>query len=273
MARVRAFIAAHPVATYVALAFAISWGGLLAAVVSTIPGSAADVARLLPWAVLAMIAGPSIGGLAVIALGQGRAGLRRMRARLLTWQVPLRLYAVALLLAPLAAVAVLVPLWLVAREFTPGIVSAPAKSTFVLGGVLVGLGAGIFEEVGWTGCATPALRRRYGALATGLILGVVWAAWHVLAAAWGGGNRFPASPVASYLIDPFLFLVPFRVVMVWLHDRTQSLLLGMLMHVSLTSSVMILGATGLAGVHLLAFDLAWLVVVGCAGAAIVKGVR
>ena len=61
----------------------------------------------------------------------------------------------------------------------------------------------------------------------------------------------------SYLLDPFLFLVAFRVLMVWVYDRTESLLIGILMHFSLTGSARIIGAPGIAGVPLLTFDLLW----------------
>ena len=52
------------------------------------------------------------------------------------------------------------------------------------------------------GFATPLLRRRAGVLATGLMLGIIWAAWHLLAAWWGSGTsgavhdeQLPARPV------------------------------------------------------------------------------
>jgi len=45
-------------------------------------------------------------------------------------------------------------------------------------GTMVG---GILEELGWTGFATPTLlrRMRYGVLATGLIVGVLWGMAHL----------------------------------------------------------------------------------------------
>ena len=52
----------------------------------------------------------------------------------------------------------------------------------MLFGIVVALVAGFIEELGWTGFAVPVLRRRYGVLATGLIVGFVWAAWHLLVA-------------------------------------------------------------------------------------------
>ena len=54
-------------------------------------------------------------------------------------------------------------------------------------GIAVGLGAGIFEEMGWTGFAIPRLRLRYGVLSTGLIVGVLWGAWHFFVNFWASG--------------------------------------------------------------------------------------
>jgi membrane protease YdiL (CAAX protease family) len=124
-------------------------------------------------------------------------------------------------------------------------------------GVAAGLMAGVFEELGWTGFAVPTLLRlRHGVLATGLIVGIPWAAWHLLVAFWASGTISGEFALVSYLLDPFLFLVAFRVLMVWVYDRTGSLLLAMLMHLSLTASTLILGA-GIAGVPLVTFDLIW----------------
>ena len=54
-----------------------------------------------------------------------------------------------------------------------------------------------------------------------------------------------------------LFLTLFRVLMVWVYDRTGSLLVAMFMHGSLTASARILMPPGIAGVALLTFDLVW----------------
>jgi membrane protease YdiL (CAAX protease family) len=111
----------------------------------------------------------------------------------------------------------------------------------VLLGLAVAFVAGVFEELGWTGFAIPELRRSYGVVTTGLIVGLLWSAWHLLVAVWGIGDRAGTIPLALYvLLDTFSALPAFRVLMVWVYDRTESLLMGILMHVSITASTLIL---------------------------------
>jgi len=259
MTTIKAFIKRHPLLTYFALVFAISWGGVLIVVgPSGIPATNKEqFDTLFPIAILAMVAGPSVAGILLTGLLYGRAGLRAFGSRLLRWHVGARWYAVALLTAPLVFTAVLLTLSLTSSEYLPGILTSDDKASVVLMGIFAGLMAGIFEELGWTGFAIPTLLRlRYGVLATGLIVGLPWAVWHLLVTFWASGTISGEFALASYLLDPFLFLVAFRVLMVWVYDRTGSLLVAMLMHTSLTASTLILGA-GIAGVPLVTFDLIW----------------
>ncbi|NIV35684.1 MAG: CPBP family intramembrane metalloprotease, partial [Anaerolineae bacterium] len=57
----------------------------------------------------------------------------------------------------------------------------------LLFGLVWGLiGGGFLEELGWTGFAVPRLRRRYGAAATGLLVGIPWGSLHLLVIYWMG---------------------------------------------------------------------------------------
>jgi len=271
MTTIEAFIKRHPVLAFYALVFAISWGGILLVVgPGGIPAAnKGQFETLLPIAILAMVAGPSVAGILLTGLVYGKAGLREFLSRLLRWRVGARWYAVALLTAPLAFTAVCLVLSLTSSEFLPGILTSDDKASVLLMGIFAGLVAGIFEELGWTGFATPTLlgRMRYGILATGLIVGVPWAVWHLLVAFWASGTISGEFALASYLLDPFLFLVAYRVLMVWVYDRTGSLLVAILMHASLTASSLILGP-GVAGVRLVSFDLAWAAVLWAVAAAV-----
>ena len=193
------------------------------------------------------------------------------------WRVGARWYAVALLTAPLVFTAVLIPLWLISPVFRLGIFASDAKVSFVLMNIVVALIVGIFEELGWTGFAVPTLLRlRYSVLATGLIVGVLWGAWHLLF------QDIWASVAISGGLPPALFAVvwgltflagqlpAYRVLMVWVYERTNgSLLLAMLMHASYAASTFIInplaGPGAMSGASLLVYSLAsaaatWVVV-------------
>jgi uncharacterized protein len=165
-----------------------------------------------------------------------------------------RWYAVALFAAPILITAVLLVLSLFSREFLPGILTASDKASLLLFGLAVGLGAGFFEELGWTGFAVPELRLRCGVLTTGLIVGVLWGAWHFLVVVWGIGTSAGTLPLALFVpLDLFSFLPVYRVLMVCVYDRTASLLVSVLMHASLTASMLILGPPAVSGLPLLTY--------------------
>jgi len=270
MMTIKAFIRRHPVLNYFALTFAISWGGVLLVIggPSRLPATNGQFEMLFPIAILAMLAGPSFAGLLLTGLVYGRAGFRELLSRLLRWRVGARWYAVALLTAPIVMTAVLLALSFFSPQFLPGILVSDDKVSHVMFGLAVGLVAGLFEELGWTGFATPRLRLHYGVFATGLIVGFLWGAWHLLVSFWASGTASGALSLASYLLDPLLLLPVFRVLMVWVYDRTGSLLIGMLMHVSLTASVRIISPLAIAGASLLTFDLVWFAAVWVVVAAV-----
>ena len=94
-------------------------------------------------------------------------------------------------------------------------------------------------------------------LATGLIVGVLWGVWHFLVF-WEHGSFSGALPLALLLASPLLLGLPaYRVLMVWVYDRTGSLLVAMLMHASLTATQLILRPLPASGSLPLDLVLAW----------------
>jgi uncharacterized protein len=271
MGTIARHIIRRPALAYFVLTFTISWGGAWLALGSGGMSDATPTADpRFPLAVLAMLAGPSLSGLLMTWLVDGAAGLRALRSHAFA-RVGVRWYAVALLTAPVLMSATLGLLSLTSPAFVPGVVTTADRPSLLLVALAVGLSAGIVEELGWTGFAVPRLRQRHGVLATGLIVGVVWGAWHLLT------NVFWASSaIAGDVPMPFFlsasaagaltgYLPAFRVLMVWVYDRTSSLLVAMLMHVSFTSSLLVLNPLEIAGSPLLAYSFAlaatmWLMV-------------
>ena len=267
MTTIKAFIKSRPLLCYYALVFAISWGGVLLVIggPNAIPGTEEQFERLLPFAILALLAGPPIAGILLTSLLYGRAGFRDLLARITRWRVGARWYAIALLTAPLSMTAALLALSLTSPVYLPGILTTSDKVSMVLFGIAVGLiGGGFLEELGWTGFAIPRLLARHSVLATGLIVGVLWGAWHVLTnALWASGSSLGAGELslAGFLIvRSFDLLVgqllAYRVLMVWIYERSGgSLLVAILMHASLTASTLILGPLAISGAALLTYVL------------------
>jgi membrane protease YdiL (CAAX protease family) len=275
MPAIKASIKNHPLLTCYILTFAISWGGILLIIGGPrdIPGTPDQFQRLLPSLIPMMLVGPTAAGLLLTGLVYGRAGLREILSRLCRWQLGARWYAIALLTAPLSMTALPLALSLLFPEFLPGIITKSDKASLLQMGIAAGLVAGIFEELGWTGFSIPLLRRRYGVLTTGLIAGSLWGAWHFLVNFWSSGSPSGALSL-PLLMHSILFsvgvLTAYRVLMVWVYDRTGSLLGAMLMHASLTASNVIFVPLA-TGVPLVAWSLVlagtlWIVVAAVAKA-------
>jgi len=222
----------HPLLSYFALCFGISWGGILIALAAT----GFKLAALQPLETglifALMLLGPSASGLILTAVLDGWAGLHRLGSGLMRWTPGARWYAIALLTAPLFLLAILWPL---------GSFAAPAfapRFQWALFGA--GLLAGSFEEIGWTGFAAPLLLARRHMAVAGLLLGLTWAFWHLLV-------DFRYNFKAMGMVWPLEFaivylatLTPYRILMTWVYVNTKSVLLAVLMHASYTGWLLIL---------------------------------
>jgi membrane protease YdiL (CAAX protease family) len=219
-----------------------------------IPGTPVQTAKP-PFVYSTLLVGPSIAGILMSVLVDGKAGLRALLSRLLRWRVGAGWYAIALLTAPVLTAAILFALSLTSPVYVPAIVFSDDKVSMLTVAIMLGLVVGFFEELGWTGFAIPRLRLRHGVLTTGLVVGLLWGAWHFLMF-WESDSFAAALPLALLLGRLFSWLPAFRVLMVWVYDRTGSLLVPMLMHASLVVSQLVLLPVAISGLSLLTSILA-----------------
>jgi membrane protease YdiL (CAAX protease family) len=216
-----------PLVAYFVLAFAITWLSIIAFLgtrsfrFDTI--STSDGLLLFGF----MCLGPSTAGLVMTVVVAGRAGLRDLWSRIRRWRTSRVTWAIALLTSPVITITVLLFLAAtVSSAFTP--------ETRVVG-LLIGITAGLFEEIGWSGFATPRLLGRYSPLIAGIVLGLIWASWHGLADFTGniatkGMDGWPIWFVTYWLIP----LTGYRVLMTWVYARTTSVSVAVAMHASWT---------------------------------------
>lgn len=258
MKSIKEFIKNNSVLTYFIITFAISWGGVI--LVLSLTGGIATTkeqfAAQLPIAILLMIVGPGLAGLLMTGLVSGRAGFRDLFSRLVKWRASFVWYAIALLTGPLVLMATLLLLSLTSPVYLPGIFTTDDMASRLLFGIVAGLAVGFFEELGWTGFAVPKLRLRYSILTTGLIVGVLWGAWHIMGqVVMASGTYSGELPLPVFLIANTVGLLigqlpAFRILTVWVYDRTGSLLVAMLMHVTYTAATMSFEPLTISGVPL-----------------------
>lgn len=245
MSSIDRVIRERPVVSYFILTFIVSWSLLLLiGGYDLFSGVDWDSSSVFGLAIIAMLTGPTVASLVLTWRLAGSEGVRELFRRLRLWRVGLRWYAVALLTAPVVVLAVNLGLWLTSSAFRPPIFSDDASAFALLAGLGIGLTT-ILEELGWTGFAIPRLRLRHSAFTTALIVGVVWAVWHLLQIVWVGSSSAEGMPMALYLGLYLLFavasLTAYRVLMVWVHDATGSLLVVTLMHASYAACTMPIG--------------------------------
>ncbi len=260
MQPIAAFIKRHPVLAYYVVAFFISWGGVvILAAPYGMPTTSEQFVKVWPIVFIPYFFGPTVAGLLMTGLVSGRAGFHTLLSRLLRWRVGIRWYAVALLATPLLVSLLLFLLSFGSNEYLPAIVTSDDRIGLLIMGLVVGFFfGGLLEELGWTGFAVPALRQRYSIFAAGLIAGLLHGLWHVLPGYWGSGDASGALIVSAFVPPLFFFagvLPSFRILMVWVYDRTESLLLSMLMHGSLTATTLFILAPAARGTSLVIYYL------------------
>lgn len=167
----------HPLLSFFALTYAISWSywiPLALAGIHTAPGSRATH---LPG-----LLGPALAAFIVTGMTDGRSGVVRLAKRLVLISRPsLRFFVyslsplIFLALAWVFAMAAGAP-WPPWRDFAiySGLPPLGLPTVFLL--VLLFNGFG--EETGWRGFALEPLQSRYGPTLGTLVLALFWAGWH-----------------------------------------------------------------------------------------------
>src|SRR5215213_11007820 len=221
---VMSLVRRHPLITFFVLTYAISWSleSPLVFLRDTVSDTQGQVLYILSANV------PSVLGIVLTAMVFGRGALRKLLARLLIWRVDPRWYLVVVL-GPAALAGGVVAL--------NTLLGGPALSLGMpLLGVAIFLAFSIFpgsalgEEIGWWGYVLPRLQSRRSALSATLILGVIWALWHLplWLAGWLQGEPFRTPTLyAAFVVST----IALSVILAWVYNSTGgSLLMVVLLH-------------------------------------------
>lgn len=209
----------HPVAAFFVGAYLYTW--VITAPALFMPAS-------WPAAIVVYLGsfGPPVSAAAVTWL---RGDDVRAWARQITkWRVGWKWWAIALGLPIVAAILITLGISAVRGPVDlGGALVSPAVfvGVFLFSMVLSG---GLNEEPGWRGFAQARLNERYGALRASLLIGVVWAGWHL--------PYFfaPVTPQSSFplvnQIGWFGGILTLSIVLAWVYNSTGSVLIAMALH-------------------------------------------
>ncbi len=96
----------------------------------------------------------------------------------------------------------------------------------------------VLEEIGWTGYATNKLLKSHGTLYTGIIIGTVWAIWHIIPYVQMGKESY-------WIIWQYAASVLKRIAMVWLFLKYgRNVLMIILFHMQINLSVFVFPMMG-----------------------------
>ena len=173
---------------------------------------------------------PSLVALALTDREDGRVRTHQLFGRTVKWDVGARWYVFAL--AYMAAIKLATAILLrIATGAWPAFGHEPVYIMAIALVFSTPVQAG--EEIGWRGYALPRLSAGLGLSSASIVLGVIWACWHLpfflISGTEKTGQSFPL-----YLLS----VTAISVAMAWLYWRTNgSLLLTMLMHAAINNTM------------------------------------
>lgn len=213
------FVARHPLFSFFALAITITWLLALPSLLLALPFKPFQTAGAY---------GPLLAAL-IVSAAMGRAELKALFSRMTNFRFDLVWYLIAIFGNVLLYLLV------------TGLSGAPLMQSLADNWILIFtlylpalftsfLVNPIGEETGWTGFALPHLQQRFKPWLSAVIMGVIWAIWHLPA-------FFVPSEMGAFHPVNFIFFVLssifIRIVWTWVTNNAQgSGITGILLHAS-----------------------------------------
>ena len=231
----------HPLFSFFFMAYAFSWIIFIPYVLSQwgiLPKTPFYI-----WFHVLHTFGPALAAVIMINLIDGKAGIHHLRQRIRAWRAGGRWYLFILMGIPaLIILGIMVQPGALAsfQGLSPNLLVA-----YPLTFVAVWFGGGpLGEEIGWRGFALPRMQPRYGPLRGTLLLGVLWAFWHLedfLTPTQGGG---PGAGLAAFFrIFPlfFLMVIALAIILTWVFNHTRgSVFIAITAHASVDNPELVL---------------------------------
>ena len=213
---------------FLALAFGLTWGiaALLILFTDQIVATFGEITMSNPLFILAVYS-PGIAGVLLVLWHYGLKGLVSFFRRLTLWRMSL-VWWLFLILG--------IPAIVYAGAAVKGTISDPFPFSpwyQVLPALAFALILGPIEEFGWRGLALSLLQRRFTPFWAGLILGIIWAVWHIPSflmsgtpqSAWSFAPYFAGVVAISVILTPIF------------NDARGSLLIAVLYHFQMMNPI------------------------------------
>ncbi|MFN2358542.1 MAG: CPBP family intramembrane glutamic endopeptidase [Desulfotignum sp.] len=176
------------------MTFLIAWGilGLYIFASETMVQLFGNLTGQHPLFYMAVYA-PAISALVLIFYRYKTQGMRLFLSRLLLWRASIYWYVMLILIVPLV--------FYLGALIKPGALDTLfpfASITAYLSALFFMAIKGPIEEIGWRGLALPLLQRKMAPIWAALLLGVVWAVWHLPA------FMLSSTPQSAWALTPFL---------------------------------------------------------------------
>jgi membrane protease YdiL (CAAX protease family) len=220
MSSLSSVVKRHPIIAFFVLTYVLTW------IIESPLVFLTDSVTATQGLVLVILASnvPSVMAIVLTAMVFGRGALRKLLGRLLIWRVN-PLWYLVVVLGPVALAGGVVGL--------NTLMGGPALS---LGMPLLGVlsmlafsivpGSALGEEIGGRGYVLPRLQARMSALSASLIIGPIWALWHLPLWLTGAPGRTPIL-YAGFVVS----VIALSVILTWVYNSTGgSLLMVVLLH-------------------------------------------
>lgn len=228
------YVFGREVTVFFALTLALSWAMWVPGAIGLV-----DFGPLVTGVIIVGGFGPLVAA-AIVTWLVGDS-LRAWAGQALRWRVRPRWYLAAVGLPPAVVAAITVVYVALGNplEVPVAIQQVPLYAVpliHVLSMVSVFFVGGGQEELGWRGYALPRLLERFDAVTASLVIGAVWAVWHLPLFVVEGSGQY-GGPFVPYTIT----ILALSILFTWLYLGTgRSVLLAMILHASYNSTTVFL---------------------------------
>lgn len=228
VSRTPAGMTAKTLVPFLALTFGLTWGigSLLFLFNEQLTAIFGEISTSNPLIILAVYA-PGFAGVFLVLWHYGLKGLGSFLRRLTLWRAP-AVWWLFLILG--------IPAVVYSGAAIKGTLGDPfpfSPWTEALPALALALFLGPIEEFGWRGLALPLLQRRFAPFWAGLVLGIVWAVWHMPSVLLSGMHQ------STWSIGPFfLGIVAISVILTPFYNASRgSLLVAVLYHFQMMNPI------------------------------------